>query len=127
MFEGRDIELFTVVCRKPGMFVQDHSYSSVCAFIFGFDCANGGGALTGFTEWLLCHEDKWTNMPWFSLVRHQFGVDPDPSSPLSAIDSEALRFELANQLEAFQADLKKDGIVRVFTRYAAWLAKVEDE
>ena len=44
------------------------SFTTVCAYIDGFNTARGGGPLLGFREWLLLKLDDGNNFHWIGLA-----------------------------------------------------------
>jgi|JI10StandDraft_1071094.scaffolds.fasta_scaffold09987_12 hypothetical protein len=74
---GEALDLFVRMCQSPTMYVQDATFSSVCALIEGYDMATNRHALLGFWEWLTVRDGQWTNLPWWSLVRRHVYPDAD--------------------------------------------------
>jgi hypothetical protein len=99
--------------RTPGMMVQDASFSSICAFLEGYDQALNRCFLVGFREWLVIRLGSGSNFWWPELIRRI----AEPRS----VPAEMLLFELL--AEFLEERSQHDGLRKIFRDFEACAAK----
>jgi hypothetical protein len=122
-------ELFELVRRTTGMYMQEETYATAAALVMGYDLACEGGVCDGFTEWLLLRIDDidFNNLHWLGLVPHvafpsisnaQAAVLASAETQRHAIDT------LFKLLAEYDEVISKPGGRReVFAAYESWLRK----
>jgi hypothetical protein len=106
------------------MWVRPPDFSTVCAYISGFDHARDGGPLDGFREWLIVRLGGGNNLSWDGLVEMAIRPEADPiESPRE--DQEASRLQAMAVLfdEFFRFRDEDEGIARIHYEYARWLLR----
>jgi hypothetical protein len=119
-------ELVRHMCQRPSMWVRSPDFSSVCAYISGFDQARDGGPLDGFREWLIVRLGGGNNLTWDGLV--EMAIRPEADSNESPTeDQEASRLKAMAELfdEFFRSRDEEDGIAKFHYEYARWLLSQE--
>jgi hypothetical protein len=105
------------------MWVVPSSFSSVCAFISGFDHARDGGPLAGVREWLIVRADGGNNLVWEGLVRLLLLPVSDSTKELTT-DQEANCLQgMASLFDEFFRFRTEQGITKVHHDYARWLLR----
>ena len=118
--------LFETLRMRPGMYVQEPTYATLCAFVLGYDLALDGGVLRGFREWLITRLGDANNLAWPALVlRAAFPGAPNPEAEVhssTASQKQAINvlFELIGEFDRLRAE--PDGMRRIFAAYERWLA-----
>ncbi len=107
----------------PHLVVLGARFSSVAAYMDGYDWALRGGALVGFREWLLTGTERWTNMPWWALVRYRANPTADVLSPPDDKEDRELLISLTADFDGFLADLEAGGLPKIFGDYQVWVAE----
>ena len=124
--EGPDVEfpdLICHLCKRPGMYVRSAYFSSVCAYINGYDEARDGGPLAGFREWLIVRADGGNNLTWDGLVMLLVMPDADQTGPLAADQETRLLQGMAGLFEEFFGFRQEHGITKIHHDYARWLLR----
>jgi hypothetical protein len=116
-------ELVSRLCLRPGLWVLPPYFSTVCAFIRGYDHARDGGPLAGFREWLVVRADRGDNLTWEGLVKILILPGHDLTEPLTADREESCLKALASLFEEFFRFREEQGITRVHYDYARWLLR----
>ena len=119
--------VFQDVRSRTGRFLPEETYSAVCAFVTGYDCACEGGALLGFQEWLVVRLGMGENLAWSALVL--YAVFPDTPDPRARLRSDAT-FErvaietLFDLLAEFDEAIERHGgLGMVFAAHQRWKAR----
>ncbi|WP_437937207.1 hypothetical protein [Sorangium sp. So ce341] len=108
------------------MYLSDVSYSTIVAFVEGYDLALYGGFLVGFREWLIVKLDDGNNLSWSALVLNLMGHAGDRSSTEGKSaegQSAAIEF-LFDTLEKFIDEREApSGLRRIYRSYENWLTR----
>lgn len=113
--------LFDSVRQRPGMYFLEETYSTIAAFVQGYDMACSGGLLVGFREWLVVRLMTGSNLGWPALVLH--AAFPDVQSPQETLHRKPdgqrvatdVLFNLLAEYDKVRA--KHDGLKDVFVAY----------
>jgi len=118
-------ELVRQLCQRPSMWVVPPHFSSVCAYISGFDHARDGGPLDGFREWLIVRLGSGNNLTWDGLVEMAIRPEADPiESPTE--DQEASRIQaMAVLFDEFFRIRDEEGVTKIHYEYARWLLRTK--
>jgi hypothetical protein len=116
-------DLVRSVCKRPGMYVPSPYFSSVCAYICGFDQARDGGPLAGFHEWLVVRADGGDNLHWVGLVELILQPGADRTGPLTAEQEASCLKGMADLFEEFFGFRQEHGITKIHHHYARWLLR----
>jgi hypothetical protein len=116
-------ELVGTLCKRPGMWVCQPYFSSVCAYIRGYNHARDGGPLAGFREWLIVRTNGGNNLPWEVLVRLIALPDSDLTGQLTTEQEASCLQGLASLLEEYLRFREENGITKVHYDYARWLLR----
>ncbi|WP_405063821.1 hypothetical protein OG474_19835 [Kribbella sp. NBC_01505] len=66
-------EFWAEVSRRPGLFVSRPSFTSLTAYLNGYDAhayRHGGSELDGWYDWLVARRGRECNHAWNGVVRH---------------------------------------------------------
>jgi hypothetical protein len=116
------VEVFRQLCARPGMYVGEAQarFTTVAAWIDGFDRARSGGVLLGFREWLVVRAGGGNNFAWPALV--WLLVDRSASWPPRGQRANRKAIDVSLALfEEFVAERTKLGLRRVLLDYQRWL------
>jgi hypothetical protein len=117
-------ELVRQLCQRPSMWALSPHFSSVCAYIRGYDHARDGGPLAGFREWLVVRVDGVNNLGWQGLVMdHLMPYFDVRTSPLTAEQESSCLQGLADLFEEFYGFRQEHGITKIHYDYARWLIR----
>jgi hypothetical protein len=116
-------ELVRHMCQRPSMWVRPPGFSSVCAYISGFDHARDGGPLDGFREWLVVRLRDGDNMTWDGLVEMAIRPEADPIESATD-DQDASRLKaMAVLFDEFFRFRDEEGVTKIHYEYARWLIR----
>ncbi len=107
--------------RAPGMWLWEESFSSVCAFVDGYNTAVECGVLVGFREWLATRLEFGSNLAWSALVVHT--ALPGPGSAHDRLrdtpDGDRLAIDKFHELfqEFDEIRSRPDGLMKIFAAY----------
>lgn len=114
-------EVFDGLKRCPEMYLLRADFSSISAYVSGYDMACEGGALVGFHEWLALKAQHGANWGWPSLVLHIAGLShttaPERGSPEDA-RAVAAFFALYEEFAATR--LSPNGLSKIFAAFERW-------
>lgn len=115
------IDMFISACQAPRAFVQAPTFSSVVAFIFGYDSAAEGKALGVFALWLQASTSTYSNLPWWSLVRARAKPNEDLTRQPSSEDDLLFIGELERCLLEYKKELDRLGREGIVADYERWM------
>jgi hypothetical protein len=105
---------------RPGMYVNPVNFSTVVAFIDGYDAGTGNYLLFGFREWLQIKLGKRSSFAWPNLILEREGL---LSSRVKMDDEEAqeklLNLAFADLREFLKIRSDAAQLASVFSEYAA--------
>ncbi|WP_129840260.1 hypothetical protein [Streptomyces sp. RFCAC02] len=109
---------------RPALYGLKPSYGEAVTFLRGYDLATDGGALRGFTEWLVVRSGHRTSLAWPALaLRTALAVPPDASFSAGALTEEQDRaaFDALFTLldEFFAATQSPMALARMYSDYRA--------
>jgi hypothetical protein len=116
-------ELVRQLCQRPGMWVLPPHFSSVCAYIRGYDHARDGGPLTGFREWLVVRANRGDNLIWEGLVMLLLMPHVHVDDRLTAEQDARCLKGLEDLWGEFFGFRQKHGITKIQYDYAQWLLR----
>ncbi len=117
----RHTEAFDGLRNRPEMFVHRNDFSSVAAFVDGYNSACDGGPLCGFREWLALRANCGSNWTWSALVLHLAGAIEHSGQSLKPEHESAAIDALFSLFEQFSMERAgPDGLSRIFAAYDAW-------
>jgi hypothetical protein len=114
-------ELIPLLCTRTSMWVQPPCFSSVFAFIDGYDYARDGGPLAGFREWLIVRADRGDNLHWSGLVMLLCIPDADWAGPFTAEQEASCLQGMAGLFDEFFGFRQEHGITKIHHDHAQWL------
>jgi len=121
------LDLFDRVRLRPSMYFVRPSFEAASAFVLGFDMANEGGVLAGFTEWLIVRNNGPNNIAWSALVLAAAFPDKSDRSRHVQESAQATEHAINTLFELIRefTDVKRrhDGLRRIFLEYEAWLRR----
>ncbi|MFJ8038927.1 hypothetical protein ACIRBX_00250 [Kitasatospora sp. NPDC096147] len=103
-------EYFALLSRRTGLYVGRPSFSSVAAFLVGYDQAarrHGGPGLDGWREWLMANHQAAGNLVWQAQVRQIALPDEEAGRDLTPDQEAHLLQVLFELLDGFLAE--RDG------------------
>jgi hypothetical protein len=113
-------ELVEKIARHPDCFVIPANFSTVCAFIDGFDMARSSGPLMGLKPWLVMRVGDGNNLHWTGLAKRICSTmllgDGSP-------DEESSIRELGKLLSEFLEYRRSNGLAKIFRDYSRWLLR----
>jgi hypothetical protein len=110
--------------HAPGMYVHEHTFDAVAAFLNGFDTACGGRVLAGFREWLILKLDYGNNLAWTELfLRFAFPESAGPrTQELPTADQKQLVGLLGETFLTYWIEREgSDGLQTLMQRHTEWL------
>ncbi|AGC49076.1 hypothetical protein MYSTI_07804 [Myxococcus stipitatus DSM 14675] len=107
-------------------FMPTEGYETLVAYVLGFDAATGGGALTGFREWLITRVRDGNNLDWPMLL-DMLRAQRAASTVEAREEREKERVDfLCDSLRAFfEVQQSPDGLRTIYVDYEAWLGEQE--
>jgi hypothetical protein len=118
-------KLFSLVARRPLMYLIRDDFPTVVAFVEGCDQGNAGGLLAGFREWLITRLGYGNNLTWWALVLlvAEPGMDdsphPDPQTPEADARARQTLYALLDEFLALTAE--HGGRRRIHAAHQTWL------
>jgi hypothetical protein len=112
-------EMVQSICAGPGMWVIPPSFTTVCAYIDGFNSARGGGPLLGFREWLVLKLDDGNNFHWIGLADRLIAGD----EPSEGWAEERRILALGGLIVDYLRERDRGGITKVYYDYGRWLLR----
>ncbi|WP_229075596.1 hypothetical protein [Actinoplanes sp. DH11] len=115
-------DLFTLVRRRPRMYLIKDDFPGVVAYVQGCDQGNASALLSGFREWLVVRAGGGSNLWWPALILRL--LDPDAPPLATELDAQtdaravALLFECLDEFLELRDEY--DGLRRIHAAYAAW-------
>ncbi|WP_437896392.1 hypothetical protein [Sorangium sp. So ce124] len=108
------------------MYLSNVSYSTIVAFVEGYDLALCGGFLVGFREWLIVKLDDGNNLSWSALVLSLMGrVGERSSAEVESAEGQSAVIEfLFDTFEKFLGEREApSGLRRIYRSYENWLTR----
>ncbi len=104
--------------ERAEMHVPRESYSAVCSFLLGYDCALGGEPLRGFKEWLAVTAGGGSNLGWPTLaLAYILQARGDPWEALEGHQEKQVLERLFSLLDEFEHVRNEAGLSTVVGRY----------